>query len=72
MCPRCRAVLPSWHSANVHKHGHSNVAVVPHVVRVVDTRVQDERAEEAVGWLEAEWNGEPYVPDDLLTLVTSA
>jgi hypothetical protein len=72
MCPRCRAVMPSWHSANFHKHGHSNVAVVPRVVRVVDTRVQDERVEEAVGWLEAEWKGEPYVPDDLLPLVISA
>jgi hypothetical protein len=28
VCPRCRSVMPSWHSANFHKHGHSNVAVV--------------------------------------------
>jgi len=71
MCPRCRAVLPAWHSDNFHKHGHSNVAVLARVVRVVDTRVQNARVEEAVGWLEAEWNGEPYVPDDLLPTVTA-
>jgi len=63
--------MPSWHSANFHKHGHTNVAVVPRVVRVLDPNVLDERVEEAVGWLEAEWKGEPYVPDDLLPTVTA-
>jgi hypothetical protein len=55
----------------LHKHGHSNVAVVPRVVRVLDPNVEDERVEAAVSWLEAEWNGEPYVPDDLLPTVTA-
>jgi hypothetical protein len=41
-------------------------------VRVVDPGVEDERVDEAVGWLEAEWKGEPYVPDDLLPTVTTA
>jgi hypothetical protein len=53
------------------KHGHSNVAVVPRVVRVVDPGVLDERVEAAVTWLEEQWRGEPYVPDDLLPNVTA-
>jgi len=71
VCPRCRAVMPSWHSANFHKHGHSNVAVVPKVVRVLDPNVLDERVEAAVTWLDEQWHGEPYVPDDLLLTVTA-
>jgi hypothetical protein len=58
--------MPSWHSVNFHKHGHSNVAVVPRVVRVVHPDVQDKRVDEAVAWLETEWQGEPYIPDELL------
>jgi hypothetical protein len=68
VCPRCRAVLPSWHSANFHKHGHTNVAVV----RVLDPKVLDERVEAAVTWLDEQWHGEPYVPDDLLPTMTAA
>jgi hypothetical protein len=34
-CPRCRGVLPSRSSVNFHKHSHSNVALVPRVLRVV-------------------------------------
>ena len=69
-CPRCRALLPAWHSTNFHKHGHSNVAMVPSIVWIVNPGIEDEQVEEAVGWLEAEWNGEPYVPDDLLPTVS--
>jgi len=64
--------MPAWSSVNFHKHGHSNVGVVPRIVRIADPGVEDERVDEAVGWLEAEWKGEPYVPDDLLSTVTTA
>jgi hypothetical protein len=36
----------------------------------VNPGVEDDQVEAAVGWLEAEWNGEPYVPDDLLPTVS--
>jgi hypothetical protein len=60
VCPRCKTVMPSWSSVNFHKHGHTNVAVVPRVVRIVDPSVREEQVEAAVGWLDAEWSGEPY------------
>jgi hypothetical protein len=43
----------------------------PRVVRVIDPKVQDEQVDAAVAWLEQQWNGEPYVPDDLLPTVTA-
>jgi hypothetical protein len=66
VCPRCKGVMPSWSSVNFHKHGHSNVAIVPRVIRVTQPGVQDKRVEEAVSWLDEQWHGEPYVPDELL------
>lgn len=67
-CPRCRGVMPSWQSVHFHKHGHSNVAVVPAVVRVRKTGVDDELVNAAVAWLEAEWRGEVFLPDELVAV----
>jgi len=68
-CPRCRGVMPSWWSGNFHKHGHSNVAVVPRVVRVVRGEVRTQSVDDAVTWLERNWRGEVFVPDELLPAV---
>jgi hypothetical protein len=65
-CPRCRGVMPAWHTANFHKHGHSNVAVVPRVVRVRRPEVRDAHVDEAVTWLEQQWSGELFLPDELM------
>ena len=65
VCPRCRGVMPTWSSVHFHKHGHTNVAVVPRVLRVVPGWVEEERIEEAVGWLDERWHGEPFLPDEL-------
>ena len=65
-CPRCRGVMPSWHSANFHKHGHSNVSIVPRVVRVVDAGVEPVMVERAIVWLDEHWaDPGPFIPDDL-------
>lgn len=68
-CPRCRAVMPTWHSANFHKHGHSNVAVVPRVIRIVRSEVRAQSVEDAIDWLETNWRGEVFVPDELRAAV---
>ena len=31
-CPRCQGTMPAWSSVNFHKHGRTNVAVVPKVL----------------------------------------
>ena len=62
-------VLPSWSSVNFHKHSHSNVALVPRVLRVVPLEVKAELVEEAIGWLDEHWDGGVFVPNDLLPLV---
>ena len=65
-CPRCKGVMPAWHSANFHKHGHSNVAVVPRVIRVLRPEVRDAKVEQAVAWLDEQWQGEVFLPDELV------
>ena len=66
-CPRCRGVMPAWSSVNFHKHGHSNVAVVPRVVPIINPRVRSGQVERAVGWLDEQWVGEVFLPDELIT-----
>ena len=65
-CPRCQGTMPAWSSVNFHKHGRTNVAVVPRVFRVYPRGVRQARVNDAVAWLDAHWVGEPFVPDDLL------
>ncbi|MBA2707504.1 MAG: hypothetical protein H0U59_06850, partial [Gemmatimonadaceae bacterium] len=59
-CPRCRGVMPSWSSVNFHKHNHTNVAVVPRVLRMVPGEVQGEIVERGIGWLDEHWRGDVY------------
>jgi hypothetical protein len=67
VCPRCRGVMPAWSSVNFHKHGHSNVAVVPRVRRTVPAWVSDERIDQAVAWLDERWSEPgPFLPDELM------
>ena len=61
--------MPTWHSANFHKHGHTNVAVVPRVVRVVRSEVRTQSVDDAIDWLERSWRGEVFIPDELLPAV---
>jgi hypothetical protein len=71
-CPRCRGVMPSWSSVNFHKHGHSNVAVVPRVLMVRKGGVSDEMVDAAIDWLEQHWRGSVFVPDELLGMEGAA
>lgn len=68
-CPRCRGIVPTWHSANFHKHGHSNVAVVPRVVRVIRESVEERQVALAVAWLDERWSlMDVFLPDELTHL----
>jgi hypothetical protein len=64
--------MPSWSSVSFHKHGGSNVAVVPRVLRVVPREVRAELVAEAIRWLDEHWNGGVFVPDELLPAVEVA
>ena len=69
-CPRCKGIMPSWHSKNFHKHGHSNVAVAPRVVRMVREGVLNAYVTQAVMWLDERWTlSDVFLPDELLPLV---
>ena len=69
MCPRCSWITDIWASANFHRHGRSNVALVPRVLRVIPVGVRAELVEEALTWLDDHWHGGVFVPDELLPLV---
>ena len=71
-CLRCHWQGAIWSPAGFHTHGRTVVALVPRVVRVVPREVRRELVAEAVGWLDGHWSGEPFVPDELLPLVTVA
>lgn len=66
-CPRCLGVQPSWSSVNFHKHGQSNVAVVPRVLIVTRGGVSPEMVSAAVDWLEVHWRGAVFVPSELVS-----
>ena len=68
-CPRCSWQTDIWASASFHRHGRTNVALVPRVLRVVPFGVQAELVEEALAWLDEHWQGGVFVPDELLPLV---
>jgi hypothetical protein len=68
-CPRCDGRVEVWSSVSFHRHGHTNVALVPRVLRVVPLEVRAEVVEDAIAWLEEQWHGDVFVPDELLPLV---
>jgi hypothetical protein len=72
VCPRCSLRLDLWASASFHRHGRSNVALVPRVLRVVPLEVRAELVVAALGWLDGHWRGDVFVPDELLPLMEAA
>jgi hypothetical protein len=64
--PRCTITYPSWAKINFHQHGQRHTPLVPKVMRVTDNHVNPAIVEQAVGWLDEHWVGEPFIPDELL------
>jgi hypothetical protein len=56
----------------LHAHGRKTVVLVPRMMRVPLYPVDERHPDAAVAWLDEHWRGEPFVPDELLPLVTVA
>lgn len=67
-CPRCGGTDAPGKIASLHRHGQRTVQLVPRTIRVRKLVDKHELAR-AIDWLEASFQGEPFVPDDLLALV---
>jgi hypothetical protein len=67
--PRCSWQGDVWASANFRRHGRTNVALVPRVLRVVPFGVRAELVEDALAWPDEHWQEGVVVPDELLPLV---
>lgn len=70
-CPRCKVMMHSWtQSPNFHKHGRTDVPIVPRVVRILDSRVNSNYVARAVAWIDERWRlQDVFLPDELLPLV---
>jgi hypothetical protein len=66
---RVRSGLELGHS---HKHAGKNVALAPHVLRVVPLEVRPELVAAAIAWLDERWRGGVFVPVELLPLFAAA
>ena len=66
--PRCEVTYPSWHDIAFHRHGHRHVQLVPKVVRTINPCVDRVQVSVAIGWLEGNWRGEVFLPDELVHL----
>lgn len=76
VCPHCWDSLKRrdefWapHAGpDFHRHAGRSVATVIRPVRRVSAAVDPRLVSEAVDWLEERWTGEPFIPDDVLTVV---
>lgn len=66
--PHCTATFPSWVRVSFHKHGRRHVPFVPRVIRQPKVVVDDVQVGRAIAWLEREWQGEVFLPDELMHL----
>ncbi len=73
VCPNCNVVKPPALVGEPHQHPHRKSATfVARMVRVPLYPVERVDVDGALVWLDENWRGEPYVPDELLPLVTAA
>ena len=73
VCPRCNAVKAPAFVGELQTHqGRKTAAFVPRMVRVPLYPVESGDVDRAIGWLDLNWRGGVFVPDELLPLVTAA
>lgn len=65
-CPRCDRTMPAKHVGSLHKHGPKTFALIPRMVKRVSLAVRPELVSQAIDWIEREYEGDVFVPDDLL------
>lgn len=66
ICPRCSKEYPAGMDGFLHKHGPKTVSLVPKVIRRISLAVRPECVEAAIDWLNDSFEGEVFIPDDLL------
>lgn len=64
--PGCDASWAAWEDVAFHRHGRTAAAVVPGMVRIPSWPVSTRVLVQGVAWLEREWDGDVFVPDELL------
>ena len=73
VCPRCLAVQAPSFVGELHAHGNrKSAAFVARMVRVPLYPVAERDVDGAIEWLDANWRGGVFVPDELLPLVAVA
>jgi hypothetical protein len=73
VCPKCGTVKAPALVGELHRHPHKRSrAFVARMVRVPLYPVEQREVDGAVTWIDEHFRGEPYVPDELLPLVTAA
>ena len=65
VCPRCDGVEPPDHVGRTHQHGRRVVTLAPRMVRQPLYPVERADVERGVAWLERNWAGGVFVPDEL-------
>jgi hypothetical protein len=71
-CGGCGRMWDAWATVSFHRHGRKSIAVVPRVVRRTSPELRSELVSAGIMWLEREWQGEVYLPDELLGLASAA
>lgn len=66
ICPRCSREYPPAAEGMLHKHGPKTVTLVPRVIRKTSLAIRPELVQQAVRWIETRFQGEPFIPDELL------
>ena len=64
-CPRFGAIVPPDRIGEVHKHGQKTVALQARMIRTPLYPVESADVEQAIRWLDKQWGGAVYVPDEL-------
>jgi hypothetical protein len=73
VCPRCGDVKAPALEGELHSHGNRKSATfVARMVRVPLYPVEERDVRGAIGWLDDNWRGDPFVPSELLPLVSAA
>jgi hypothetical protein len=72
VCARCGAVSAPEHVGELHTHKQRGVVLVARMTREPLFPVEQRNVDGALEWLDEHWQGEPYIPDELLPLVSAA
>jgi hypothetical protein len=67
-CPRCERIAAAEFINSEHRHGQKSITLVPRCHRVVSQAVEPMLVERGIAWLDDRWNGEPFIPDELLAI----